>query len=169
MRKVIPTTRKIEFESCKQLKTRYDSELSKKEKERNNSSERDFSKHFKVIHLTGMRVQKHFEKHIFLSSRLISISLHFPFIFSLLFHLLFHFLSFLSLLLSCLVLSSSLSSCLVSPLPSSFSLSLSLSTFSLSVFFLCPSLCLIVMLCACGVCGRGRGVFGVCVRFGVAR
>ena len=57
---LIPQARKIEFESCKQLKTRSDSELSKK-KWRNNSSERDFfSKHFGLIQLAGLRVLKHF-------------------------------------------------------------------------------------------------------------
>ena len=47
---------------------------------RNNSSKRDFvSKHFELIHLAGLRVLKHFSKHksSFLSSRFISISLHF--------------------------------------------------------------------------------------------
>ena len=132
---------KIEFESCILLKTRSDSELSKK-KWRNNSSERIFSKHFGPIHLVGLRVLKHFsqKKKVF-SPRFISLSLHFPFrilssFSSCLFFSLSSSLSSSSCLFSCLASSpfqSSLCSSLFFHLVSSSRLSALLSSFIFSL------------------------------------
>ena len=130
---LIPRARKIEFELCKYLKTRSDSELSKK----NGGIIRPkgiFSKHFWLIHLAGLRVLKHKKNlffHLYLFSFSLSSSLFFfilsllsSFIFSCLFSsLLFHllvsslFLSrsslFLSSLFSLLASSSLFLSCLL--------------------------------------------------------
>ena len=80
---------------------------------RNNSSDGDFSKHFRLIHLAGLGVLKHFspQKN---SPLFISISLHFPFHLLSIFSLLF---SRSSLLLS--LIFSFIFTCLFSPLASS--------------------------------------------------
>ena len=126
------------------MKTRSDSELSKK-KWRNNSSDGDFfSKHFGLIHLAGLRVLKHFLE------KKITFSFHFLCHLSLLLHpvssFLFHLLSsFSSCLFSSLAL---LSSCLLSSL-----LSLLFSCLESSLVFLSPSsLSCLVLSCTVFSC-----------------
>ena len=97
----IHPARKIEFESCKLLKTRSDSELSKKKGGIMRPKGIFFRNIFGLIHLADLRVLKHFwGKSFFLSSSLSSLSLFiFSFIFPFIFCLLFHLVSSLVLLL----------------------------------------------------------------------
>ena len=157
---ILPT-RKIEFESCKKLKTRSDSELSKKIW-RNDSSEETFWANSNG----GFEGPQTFsgKKHLFFHL-VSSLSLHFLFhllscfsLFSLLLSCFFSLFFILSLLLSCFfslffILSLLLPSCLVSLSLSLFlclslSLSFSVSLLSVSLCF-CQSLSLSVFLCLC--------------------
>ena len=111
---IILPTQKIEFESCKYLEKRSDSELLQKNGGILRPKSFFFSKHFGLIHLAGLRVLKHFlKKNIFFLFSFISIFLYFP----------IHLLSSFS---SCLFFSLSFSL----PSLSCFASSLFLSSFS---------------------------------------